>query len=109
MKLINTFATELPWACEPVAPQPLHGPRLLHLNRALLGELGLGEVSEAQWLACCGQGQPLPGMQPVAQVYAGHQFGGYSPRLGDGRALLLGEQLAPDRSEEHTSELQSQR
>ncbi len=96
MKLINTFATELPWACEPVVPQPLHGPRLLHLNRALLGELGLGEVSEAQWLACCGQGQPLPGMQPVAQVYAGHQFGGYSPRLGDGRALLLGEQLAPD-------------
>ena len=51
MKLINTFATELPWACEPVAPQPLHGPRLLHLNRALLGELGLGEVSEAQWQA----------------------------------------------------------
>ena len=43
MKLINTFATELPpWACRPVAPQPLHGPRLLHLNRALLGELGLG-------------------------------------------------------------------
>ncbi|QXW29440.1 YdiU family protein [Aeromonas sanarellii] len=98
MKLINTFATELPWACEPVAPQPLHGPRLLHLNRALLEELGLGEVSETQWLACCGQGQPLSGMQPVAQVYAGHQFGGYSPRLGDGRALLLGEQAAPDGS-----------
>ena len=47
-------------------------------------------MSEADWLACCGHGQPLPGMQPVAQVYAGHQFGGYSPRLGDGRALLLG-------------------
>ncbi|MFE8730511.1 protein adenylyltransferase SelO family protein, partial [Aeromonas hydrophila] len=45
---------------------------------------------------CCGEGKLLPGMQPVAQVYAGHQFGGYSPRLGDGRALLLGEQLAPD-------------
>ena len=51
MKLINTFATELPWACEPVAPQPLHAPSLLHLNRALLGELGLGAVSEADWLA----------------------------------------------------------
>ncbi|HDX8597677.1 TPA: YdiU family protein [Aeromonas dhakensis] len=98
MKLINTFATELAWACEPVAPQPLHAPGLLHLNRALLGELGLGTVSEADWLACCGHGQPLPGMQPVAQVYAGHQFGGYSPRLGDGRALLLGEQQAPDGS-----------
>jgi uncharacterized protein YdiU (UPF0061 family) len=96
MKLINTFATELPWACESVAPQPLQQPRLLHLNRALLDELGLGGVSEADWIACCGEGELLPGMQPVAQVYAGHQFGGYSPRLGDGRALLLGEQLAPD-------------
>ncbi|MCF5839854.1 protein adenylyltransferase SelO [Aeromonas veronii] len=96
MKLINTFATELPWACEPVVPQPLQQPRLLHLNRALLDELGLGGISEADWIACCGEGKVLPGMQPVAQVYAGHQFGGYSPRLGDGRALLLGEQLAPD-------------
>ncbi|MEB8286801.1 YdiU family protein [Aeromonas veronii] len=96
MKLINTFATELPWACESVAPQPLQQPRLLHLNRALLAELGLGGVSEPDWIACCGEGKVLPGMQPVAQVYAGHQFGGYSPRLGDGRALLLGEQLAPD-------------
>ena len=96
MKLINTFATELPWACEPVAPQPLREPRLLHLNQELLRELGLDGVAEADWLACCGLGQPLPGMQPVAQVYAGHQFGGYSPRLGDGRALLLGEQQAPD-------------
>lgn len=96
MKLINTFATELPWACEPVVPQPLQQPRLLHLNRALLDELGLGGVSKADWIACCGEGKVLPGMQPVAQVYAGHQFGGYSPRLGDGRALLLGEQLAPD-------------
>ncbi|MGY3894037.1 protein adenylyltransferase SelO [Aeromonas enterica] len=96
MKLINTFATELPWACEPVAPQPLHEPSLLHLNHSLLNELGLGDVGATDWLACCGLGQPLPGMQPVAQVYAGHQFGGYSPRLGDGRALLLGEQLAPD-------------
>ncbi|WP_439831836.1 protein adenylyltransferase SelO [Aeromonas veronii] len=96
MKLINTFATELPWACEPVVPQQLQQPRLLHLNRALLDELGLGGISEADWIACCGEGKVLPGMQPVAQVYAGHQFGGYSPRLGDGRALLLGEQQAPD-------------
>ncbi|TNI89188.1 protein adenylyltransferase SelO [Aeromonas allosaccharophila] len=98
MKLINTFATELPWACEPVVPQPLQQPRLLHLNRALLAELGLGGVSEADWIACCGEGKLLPDMQPVAQVYAGHQFGGYSPRLGDGRALLLGELHAPDGS-----------
>ena len=36
------------------------------------------------------------GADPLAQVYAGHQFGGFSPRLGDGRALLLGEIIAPD-------------
>jgi serine/tyrosine/threonine adenylyltransferase len=96
MKLINTFATELPWACEPVTPQPLANPRLLHLNRPLLAELGLAGVTDADWLACCGQAKPLPGMAPVAQVYAGHQFGGYSARLGDGRALLLGQQQTPD-------------
>ncbi|ENY71786.1 hypothetical protein G114_11255 [Aeromonas diversa CDC 2478-85] len=96
MKLHNTFSTELPWACEPVDPTPLAGARLLHLNRPLLGELGLADVSDADWLACCGQGRALPGMAPVAQVYAGHQFGSYVPRLGDGRALLLGQQEAPD-------------
>lgn len=96
MKLNNTFSTELPWACEQVAPTPLTGARLLHLNRPLLAELDLACVSDADWLACCGQGRPLPGMNPVAQVYAGHQFGSYVPRLGDGRALLLGQQQAPD-------------
>ena len=34
---------------------------------------------------------PAAGAEPLAQAYAGHQFGGFSPRLGDGRALLLGE------------------
>ncbi len=41
-------------------------------------------------------GRAVPaGAHPVAQAYAGHQFGGYSPRLGDGRALLLGELTRP--------------
>jgi uncharacterized protein YdiU (UPF0061 family) len=37
-----------------------------------------------------------PGADPIATVYAGHQFGGYSPRLGDGRAVLIGEIISPD-------------
>ena len=37
-----------------------------------------------------------PGAEPIATVYAGHQFGGYNPQLGDGRAILLGEVLSPD-------------
>lgn len=96
MKLHNAFATELPWACESVTPTPLHNARLLHLNRPLLEQLGLGAVDDATWLACCGNATLLPGMTPVAQVYAGHQFGHFVPQLGDGRAILLGQQQTPD-------------
>ncbi|GAB3252239.1 protein adenylyltransferase SelO [Kineosporia babensis] len=92
-RLGNRFARELPelalaWTGE-VAPEP----RLLVLNEPLAAELGL----DPQWLRSA-EGLELlvgtkapEGATPVAQVYAGHQFGGYSPRLGDGRALLLGE------------------
>jgi len=66
---------------------------LLALNEPLAGELGL----DAGWLRGPDGlrflvGALVPGdAAPVAQVYAGHQFGGYVPRLGDGRAMLLGE------------------
>ncbi|MGB3762083.1 MAG: YdiU family protein, partial [Ornithinimicrobium sp.] len=68
-------------------------PTLLMLNEPLASELGF----DPSWLGSQ-EGLPLlvgrlvpDGATPVAQAYAGHQFGGYSPRLGDGRALLLGE------------------
>ena len=87
------FAAELadlavPWQAEE-APEP----RLLVLNDALAGELGLDprylRSPEGVRLLL---GNHVPeGATPVAQAYAGHQFGGYSPLLGDGRALLLGE------------------
>jgi uncharacterized protein YdiU (UPF0061 family) len=68
-------------------------PRLLFLNEALLEELGLGAGPLAgQDGAALFAGNVLPpGAQPIAQAYAGHQFGGFSPQLGDGRALLIGE------------------
>ena len=89
----NRFATELPelavrWKAEST-PQP----RLLVLNEPLAVELGL----DADWLRSPDglgllTGTVVPaGADPVAQGYAGHQFGGWVPRLGDGRALLLGE------------------
>ncbi|OBB04889.1 hypothetical protein A5662_11060 [Mycobacteriaceae bacterium 1482268.1] len=89
----HRFASELPeiavrWQAEP-APQP----RLLVLNEPLAAELGL----DVDWLGSPDGlglllGTDLPdGAEPVAQGYAGHQFGGWVPRLGDGRALLLGE------------------
>lgn len=79
------------------AATPVSAPRLLKLNTALAEELGL----DPAWLAS-GEGiavlagNAVPeGAEPLAQAYAGHQFGGFSPSLGDGRALLLGEVVTP--------------
>ena len=73
-------------------------PRLLVLNEPLATELGL----DPAWLRSSDGlrllvGNLVPsGATPVAQAYAGHQFGGFAPRLGDGRALLLGEVVGAD-------------
>ena len=76
-----------------MAPTPVAAPALVKLNAALARELGLDpeilrSAEGVQMLA----GNLVPeGATPIAQVYAGHQFGGFSPQLGDGRAILLGE------------------
>ena len=81
-------ASRLPWRPE-VAP----APRSLFFNAPLADELGLdvaalGGAAGADVFA----GNEVPeGAEPIAQAYAGHQFGGFSPQLGDGRAILLGE------------------
>ena len=89
----NTFARELEGLYEPWQAAPAPAPRLLALNDALATELGLDpEALRADDGVAILAGNAVPdGATPVAQAYAGHQFGGYSPRLGDGRALLLGE------------------
>ncbi len=92
----NTYATELEGFYQPIAPEGFPEPRLLLLNEALCAELGLDanalRASAAQIVA----GNEVPeGAAPLAQAYAGHQFGGLTPQLGDGRALLLGEVLDP--------------
>ena len=97
LNLLNQYATELPDLCVATSPQPATAPTWLHFNQALALQLGLDAnyLSGAAGLALfSGQSTPM-GSTPVAQAYAGHQFGGYSPRLGDGRALLLGEWLTP--------------
>jgi len=64
---------------------------LVSLNLPLAAQLGITNTDETE-LAHVFSGSAVPqGAQPLAQVYAGHQFGGFSPQLGDGRALLLGE------------------
>ena len=78
----------VPWQAEE-APDPI----LLVLNGELARELGLDpEYLQSPEGVRLLLGNHIPaGATPVAQAYAGHQFGGYSPLLGDGRALLLGE------------------
>jgi len=89
----NTYARELPGFYAAVQPASAPAPRLLFLNEPLALELGLDPAAlrEADG-ASLFAGNVLPDdAQPIAQAYAGHQFGGFSPQLGDGRALLLGE------------------
>ena len=63
------------------------------LNGPLAAELGLDEhdLRTAEGVALLVGNETPTGATPIAMAYAGHQFGGFSPRLGDGRALLLGE------------------
>lgn len=94
----NSYARELTGLYVARQPDAAPAPQLLHFNEALAESLGLrrepGDDEAA--LAALFAGRVLPeGAEPIAQAYAGHQFGGFSPSLGDGRALLLGEQLDP--------------
>ena len=94
----NSFARELPGLYVPWQPAAVPAPRLLYLNHALAAELGLDVALLAGPAgAATFAGNALPdGAEPLAQAYAGHQFGGFSPQLGDGRALLLGEVIDRD-------------
>ncbi|RZI86169.1 MAG: YdiU family protein [Rubrivivax sp.] len=89
----NSYARELPGFYAASAPVAVPAPRLLFLNADLADELGLDVAAlETAEGAAIFAGNTVPeGAEPVAQVYAGHQFGRFSPQLGDGRAVLLGE------------------
>ena len=89
----NSFARELRGFYVPQRSALVRAPRLLFLNDSLVEELGLDLTSlDAAARAAVFAGNTLPdGAEPLAQAYAGHQFGEFSPQLGDGRALLLGE------------------
>lgn len=98
IQLDHSFARELPLLCKPWQPQAAPQPQWLMFNTQLAAQLGLDtdRWSGDQGLAVF-SGQTVPeGAKPIAQAYAGHQFGGFSPVLGDGRALLLGELITPN-------------
>jgi len=79
-------------------PTPVAAPRLVRLNVALAERLGLdAEALTTPESVSEFAGNRVPdGAVPIAAAYAGHQFGHFVPQLGDGRAILLGEVIAPD-------------
>jgi serine/tyrosine/threonine adenylyltransferase len=91
LRFDNTYARELEGYYVPWQPEVAPDPTLTVLNKPLAQELGLS-VSELAKNPGLFTGNVIPeGATPLAQAYAGHQFGAFNPMLGDGRALLLGE------------------
>lgn len=85
----NTYARELTGCYAPVTP----APELLRFDDALAAEVGMDVAAlDPALAAAVFAGNVVPAeATPIAQAYAGHQFGGFTPQLGDGRAVLLGE------------------
>ena len=79
-----------------LAPVPVRAPQLVLFNHTLAEQLGLKsqDLNTPQGADIFAGNLLPPGADPIAQAYAGHQFGGFT-MLGDGRAILLGEQLTP--------------
>lgn len=92
----HSLARDLPELTVAVQAALPPAPRTVVWNAALAEALGLPGVDDAQNARWFSGAEPVPGSQPVATAYAGHQFGHFNPQLGDGRALLLGELIAPD-------------
>ncbi len=89
----NSYARELDGLWLKALPSHASDPKLIRFNHTLADELGLDVSALADTeLAAIFSGNQLPeNAQPLAMAYAGHQFGHFSPQLGDGRAILLGE------------------
>ena len=81
-----------------LAPTPVAAPQLIRVNDGLARQLGIDPVrlASAEGVAALAGNRVPAGAEPLAMLYAGHQFGNWVPRLGDGRAILLGEVVAQD-------------
>jgi hypothetical protein len=78
---------------DPVSPQPLNNAHLVSFNADAAELIGLcpTQAERDDFVAYINGEKSLPGSAPLAMCYSGHQFGAYVPRLGDGRAILLGQ------------------
>jgi uncharacterized protein YdiU (UPF0061 family) len=81
-----------------VDPTPVTAPRLVKVNGELARKLGLDPdaLTSPQGVEILAGNRVAEGSEPLAEAYAGHQFGHFVPQLGDGRANLLGEVLGRD-------------
>jgi uncharacterized protein YdiU (UPF0061 family) len=93
----NRFATLPPQFHTRLAPTPVPEPYLVAWNPDALELLGLHPkaVDTQEFVEIFSGNAPMSGAEPLAAIYAGHQFGHYVPQLGDGRAILLGEVVHP--------------
>ncbi|MDG2013684.1 MAG: YdiU family protein, partial [Pirellulaceae bacterium] len=93
LDLEHSYAEQLPDFFAEVWPTPVRNPGLLQFNQSLARELGLDTKALSVEVAPqIFSGNEVPcDARPIAQAYAGHQFGNFVPQLGDGRAMLLGE------------------
>ena len=93
LRFDNTYARLPAGFHSRVNPAPLAGAHMVSVSPAAAGllDLAVEGLHGPEALAWLGGEQPLPGGDPVAMCYAGHQFGHFVPQLGDGRAMMLGE------------------
>jgi uncharacterized protein YdiU (UPF0061 family) len=81
-----------------IGPTPVQKPGLIKINRLLANNIGLDPnfLETPTGIKILSGNQTPVGAEPIAMAYAGHQFGGWVPQLGDGRAVLLGEIIGTD-------------
>ncbi len=93
LRFANSFAALGDAFSERRAPSGVPGARLVAVSPDAAALIGLrdGEAARPEFAALVGGNALLPGMEPVAAIYGGHQFGYWAGQLGDGRAILLGE------------------
>ncbi|HAI1382042.1 protein adenylyltransferase SelO [Escherichia coli] len=96
LSFVTRWRDELPETYTALSPTPLNNARLIWHNTELANTLSIPSSLFKNGAGVWGGEALLPGMSPLAQVYSGHQFGVWAGQLGDGRGILLGEQLLAD-------------
>lgn len=92
IKVTNPYLSLDDECYDKIAPTPLHKPFLIHANRDVANTLGIDEeeLSRNDFVNLLNGAKLLEDAEPFAMCYAGHQFGHFVPRLGDGRAINIG-------------------